>query len=55
MRLAQGDHPIALVPVAAILVASIRLHAADVLLHLRYRGPNEIACASDVRKGEELG
>jgi len=55
MRLAQGGHPIALVPVAAILVASIRLHAADVLLHLRYRGPNEIACASEVRKGEELG
>jgi len=55
LRLAQGAHPIALVPVAAILVASIRLHAADVLLHLRYRGPNEIALASDVRKGEELG
>jgi phosphatidylserine decarboxylase len=28
---------ITLVPVAAILVASIRLHFLDVLLHLRYR------------------
>ncbi len=55
MQLQAGGHPIALVPVAAILVASIRLHAADVQLHLRYRGPNEIPCASEVRKGEELG
>ena len=45
----------ALVPVAAILVASIRLHFLDVLLHLRYRGPNEIACDAALRKGEEMG
>ena len=44
-----------LVPVAAILVASIRLKFLDVLLHLRYRGPNRIACDVAVRKGEELG
>jgi hypothetical protein len=29
LRLARGGHPIALVPVAAILVASLRLHAPD--------------------------
>jgi phosphatidylserine decarboxylase len=46
---------IALVPVAAILVASIRLHCADVRLHLRYRGPNEIACDAHVQRGEEMG
>jgi len=44
-----------LVPVAAILVASIRLRFLDVLLHLRYRGPNRIRCDVPVRKGEELG
>ena len=55
LRLAQGGHRITLVPVAAILVASIRLHFLDVLLHLRYRGPNEIACNTSVAKGEELG
>jgi phosphatidylserine decarboxylase len=44
-----------LVPVAAILVASIRLHAADVLLHLKHRGPNVIPCSARVKKGEELG
>jgi len=55
MRLVQGGHPIALVPVAAILVASIRLHFLDVLLHLRWRGPHEWPCAARVTKGEELG
>ena len=54
-RLAHGDHPIALVPVAAILVASIRLHALDVLLHLGRRGPHELPCSSSVAKGEEMG
>jgi len=55
LRLKQGDHPLAIVPVAAILVASLRLHAVNLLLHLRYRGPNEIGCRAAVAKGEELG
>lgn len=55
MRLAQGGHRITLVPVAAILVASIRLHFLDVLLHLRYRGPNPLPCRVAVSKGQELG
>ena len=42
-------------PVAAVLVASIRLHFADVLLHLKYRGPNRIACDARLKKGEEMG
>jgi phosphatidylserine decarboxylase len=50
-----GGAPVALVPVAAILVASLRLHFVDLLLHLRYRGPNEIECDVPVTKGEELG
>jgi phosphatidylserine decarboxylase len=44
-----------LVPVAAILVASIRLRFLDVLLHLRYRGPNIIPCDVELRRGEEMG
>jgi phosphatidylserine decarboxylase len=44
-----------LVPVAAILVASIRLTFVDVLLHLRYRGPNLIPCDAFLAKGEEMG
>jgi phosphatidylserine decarboxylase len=55
LRLAESGLPLTLVPVAAVLVASIRLHFIDVLLHLRWPGPNEIACRADVRKGDELG
>ena len=54
-RLSADDTPLLLVPVAAILVASIRLHWLDVLLHLRYRGPNVIPCAASFRRGEEMG
>lgn len=50
-----GGARIALVPVAAILVASLRLHALDARLHLTYRGPNRLPCDVPVRKGEELG
>jgi phosphatidylserine decarboxylase len=53
--LAAGGHRIALVPVAAILVASIRLHFLNVLLHLHYRGPNEIPCNARFAKGQEMG
>jgi phosphatidylserine decarboxylase len=43
------------VPVAAILVASLRLHALDLLLHLGWKGPKELPCNAQARKGEELG
>ena len=46
---------ITLVPVAAILVASMRLKFLDVLLHLRYRGPNVIPCDAALQRGEEMG
>ncbi|MBO0765405.1 MAG: phosphatidylserine decarboxylase [Hyphomicrobiaceae bacterium] len=54
-RLSATGHPIMLVPVAAILVASIRLHFLDVLLNLKHKGPNIIACDAAFKKGEELG
>jgi len=49
-----GQH-VALVPVAAILVASIRLHFLDVLFHLKYNGPSSIACNTPFHKGDEMG
>ena len=55
LRLAAGGQPVALVPVAAILVASIRLHFLDVVMNMNYRGAADIACATSVRKGDELG
>jgi phosphatidylserine decarboxylase len=54
-RLTATGHQITLVPVASILVASIRLHFLNVLLHLRHRGPNVIECDTTVHKGEEMG
>ena len=44
-----------LVAVAAILVASIRLHCLDEVLNLEHRGPNVIACDAQFRKGDEMG
>jgi phosphatidylserine decarboxylase len=46
---------ITLVPVAAILVASIRLHFLDVLLNMRYGGEAEIPCRAFFSKGQEMG
>jgi len=54
-RLTPAGQLLTLVPVAAILVASIRLHCVDVLLHLKYRGPNTMPCNAALRKGDEMG
>jgi phosphatidylserine decarboxylase len=53
-RLTNGD-ALTLVPVAAILVASIRLHALDIVLNSDTRGPTIFPCDADVKKGDELG
>ena len=54
-RLAAGGHLVTLVPVAAVLVASIRLRFLDAPLDLTHRGPNVIACDARFAKGEEMG
>jgi len=51
----RGGQPIALVPVAAILVASIRLHWLDTLLHVRYQGAHELPSQAHFAKGQEMG
>ena len=51
---ATGD-PVTLVLVAAVLVASIRLTFLDVLLSVKHRGPNVLACDAAFNKGEEMG
>ncbi len=53
-RLASGE-ALTLVPVAAILVASIRLHFLDVTLNAQSKGPVVFPCDAEVRKGDELG
>jgi phosphatidylserine decarboxylase len=54
-RLVATGFPITLVPVAAILVASMRFHFLDVTLNLKHKGPNVIPCDAPFKKGEELG
>jgi phosphatidylserine decarboxylase len=54
-RLAATGHLVTLVPVAAILVASIRLHFLNVVLSARHRGPNVMACDATLQKGQEMG
>jgi len=46
---------VTLVPVAAILVASIRLHFLPMLLSANYQGDAEIPCNASFNKGQELG
>jgi phosphatidylserine decarboxylase len=55
LELQRSTESVTLVPVAAILVASIHLNFLDVVLNLRYRGPNRIACRASFRKGDEMG
>jgi phosphatidylserine decarboxylase len=54
-RLTATGHIVTLVPVAAVLVASIRLHFIDAVLGLKHRGPDVVACDAAFRKGEEIG
>jgi phosphatidylserine decarboxylase len=53
-RLGSGD-ALTVVPVAAILVASIRLHFLDVVLNSQTEGALQFPCDVNVGKGEELG
>jgi phosphatidylserine decarboxylase len=54
-RLTGGGHRITLVPVAAILVASIRLPFLDGVRDLRRLERSVIPCSAPFGKGEEIG
>jgi phosphatidylserine decarboxylase len=54
-KLAATGDTVTLVLVAAVLVASIRLNFLDVLLSLKHRGPNVMACDAPFGKGDEMG
>lgn len=51
----NGPGPVTLVPVAAVLVASMRFGFLSEPLCLSYRGPNRIACDVRFGRGDELG
>jgi phosphatidylserine decarboxylase len=55
LQLPDQTRHITLVPVAAILVAGIKLHCLPSVLDLRYQGPNLLPCDADYKKGEEMG
>ncbi len=55
MTLERSDQIAWLVPVAAVLVASMRFTFSDVHLHLNYQGPTQVQLASRLSKGQEMG
>lgn len=54
-RLPDRSGHFALVPVAAILVASLRFHWLPDLFNQHWRGRQRVPCAHEATKGEELG
>jgi len=54
-RVGGRDRSIALVPVAAILVASMKFNCLPEPLDLGYRGSDRLPCSASYRKGEEMG
>jgi phosphatidylserine decarboxylase len=54
-RLDATDHLVTLVPVAAILVAGIRLRFLDDIVDPRRSGPLAVPCRVPFRKGQEMG
>jgi phosphatidylserine decarboxylase len=54
-RLNGSGHRVALVPVAAILVASLRFRFIDIALDPRRDGPRRIPCNAPLAKGDEMG
>lgn len=57
IELDTPDHAgsITLVPVAAILVASMKFHFLSEPLDMKYTGPNHIRCNADFNKGDQMG
>ncbi|MGE0145505.1 MAG: archaetidylserine decarboxylase [Planctomycetota bacterium] len=55
LEVASAGFHLTLVPVAAILVASIHLGFLDGDLDLRYRGPNRIPAHAELSRGQEMG
>jgi phosphatidylserine decarboxylase len=51
----DAGKPLLLVPVAAILVASMKFNFLPETLDLNYGGPTAIECAHSFNKGDELG
>jgi phosphatidylserine decarboxylase len=55
MTLSESHHIVALVPVAAILVAGIRLNFLASLRDLDHDGPKHFQCHAPFQKGDQMG
>jgi len=55
LKTGHKDECLVLVPVAAILVASMQFRCLDEPLSLRYKGPNVLPCLARYNKGDEMG
>jgi len=55
LTLASGGHTVTLAAIAAILVASIRLHCCKEVFNANYCGRSVVCCDAMIAKGDELG
>lgn len=55
LRLSSGEHSLTLVPVAAVLVAGIKLHFAELPAERAHREPWSVASHASLAKGQEMG
>lgn len=55
LNAAKPELSLVVVPVAAILVASMKFHCLQETLNIKYLGPNRLPCNVDYQKGEEMG
>ncbi|MBP1179457.1 archaetidylserine decarboxylase [Methylobacterium sp. PvR107] len=55
LRVGERSHPVTLVPVAAILVAGLRLGFLPEAVDLRATGGRTLSCTTQLRKGAEMG
>ncbi len=51
----NSEFTIGIIPVAAVLVASIKLHGIEPVLSTRYKGPTQMLCSLPFAKGQEMG
>jgi len=55
LKAGLNNEDILMVPVAAVLVASMRFDCLDETLDLKYDGPNRLPCNAYYAKGDEMG
>lgn len=55
ITLDDSNVSLTMVPVAAILVASMKFYCLNDTLNIKYKGPNKIPCNTSFKKGDDLG